>query len=266
MTNSFYSLPIWVSTLLVLAIAVSTGIGTSIGMRRLFDLRPTGEEKEVAINFMQVVATYVGIMIAFAGVQVWQDYIAAEEAISHEAATATELYKDLAIFGPQTRAARGALRSYIRSVTNDEWPMLQNGTGSELTEHALLNLFAQIGKLDPNDNRTGAVYQQMLQKLDELTDLRRGRIVESESGIPLILWIVGLAGSLLTVAYASAITPSRLNVAMIAGISFTLGLMFVFILTVDFPFKGEFSVSNRLLVNLGSEFNQLDHIEWTGAG
>lgn len=266
MTNSFYSLPIWLSTLLVLGIAVSIGIGTSVGMRRLFRLRPTKEEKEVAINFMQVVATYVGIMIAFAGVQVWQDYLAAEEAIAHEAATATELYKDLTVFGPETRDARGALRSYVRSVTNDEWPLLQQGSGSRITERALLNLFDQIGKLDPKDSRTGAIYQQMLEKLDELTDLRRSRIVESESGIPLILWAVGLVGSLLTVAYASAITPTRFNVAMVAGISFTLGLMFVFILTVDFPFKGEFSVSNRLLVSLGSEFNQLDRIEWKGGG
>jgi hypothetical protein len=264
MTNFFYNLPIWLSTLLVLAIAVSGGIGTSLGMRRLFRLNPTNEERDVAINFMQVVATYVGIMIAFAGVQVWQDYIAAEDSIAHEAATATELYKDFAIFGPQTHAARGALRNYVRSVTTDEWPLLRSGSGSGATEGALLNLFNEIGKLDPNDNRTGAIYQQMLQKADDLTDLRRYRIVESESGIPLILWIVGLVGSLLTVSYASVITPSRLNVAMVGGIAFALGLLFVFMVTVDFPFKGEFSVSNRLLLNLGSEFNRLDRIEWKG--
>lgn len=264
MTNSFYSLPIWLSTLLVLVAAVAVGIGTSLGMRRLFRMRPTKEEKEVAINFMQVVATYVGIMIAFAGVQVWQDYLAAEQAIAREAATATELYKDLTVFGPESRPARAALRLYVDSITKDEWPMLRNGIGSKVTERALLTLFDEIGKLDPKDNRTGAIYQQMLQKVDELTDLRRSRIVESESGIPLLLWIVGLMGSLLTVAYASAITPTRLNIAMVAGISFTLGLMFLFILTVDFPFKGEFSVSNRLLANLGSEFSQLDRIEWKG--
>lgn len=67
-------------------------------------------------------------------------------------------------------------------------------------------------------------------------------------------------------AYASAITPTRLSITMVAGISITLGVMFLFILTVDFPFTGEFSVPNRLLANLGSEFSQLDQIEWRGGG
>jgi hypothetical protein len=47
---------------------------------------------------------------------------------------------------------------------------------------------------------------------------------------------------------------------MISGFSMTLGLVFLFILTVDYPFKGEFSVSNRELVKLTSEFDTLDRM------
>jgi hypothetical protein len=100
----------------------------------------------------------------------------------------------------------------------------------------------------------------MLDKLNELVDFRHDRIVESQAGIPLILWTIGLVGSLLTVAYASAFTPTRFNVMAIVGISLTLGLVFLFILTVDHPFKGEFSVSNRHLVELGGEFDRLDRL------
>ena len=64
----------------------------------------------------------------------------------------------------------------------------------------------------------------------------------------------------LTIAYASAVTPTRYNVFMTAGIALTLGLVFLFILTVDYPFKGEFSVSNSDLVELQSEFDRLDRM------
>jgi hypothetical protein len=57
-------------------------------------------------------------------------------------------------------------------------------------------------------------------------------------GIPLLLWTIGLVGALLTAAYASAFTPTRFNVLMAAGISFALGLVFLFILTVDHPLQG----------------------------
>jgi len=260
MTDWFYSLPLWLSTVLVLSVALAIGLGSSLGLQRLFRIKSTKEEKEVAINLMQVVAAYVGIMIAFAGVQVWQDFTEAKNAVSEEAATASQLYQDLTIFGPETRDARIAVRHYVTSIVEDEWAMLKQGKGSEATEASLQRLFNEIGKLNPADNRAGAIYEEMLEKLNDLVDLRSDRIVESQTGIPVILWTIGLVGSLLTVAYASAFTPTRYNIMMIAGIALTLGLVFLFILTVDYPFKGEFSVSNARLVELSAEFDRLDQM------
>ena len=258
MTDFVYDLPIWLVTILVLGVALAVGLGSSVGIHKLFRLKATTEEKEVAINLMQVVAAYVGFLIAFAGVQVWQEFVDARAGISHEAATAEQLYQDLTMYGPATRAARQALRGYVVSITEDEWPLLEEEQGSELTEAALQNLFTEIGKLDPQDNRTTEIFSEMMGKLNDLVEFRHDRIIESQLGIPVILWTIGLAGALLTVAYASAFTPTRTNIMMIAGISLTLGLVFLFILTVDHPFKGEFSVSNRPLVELSDEFDRLD--------
>src|SRR5688500_17514189 len=266
MTDFVYGMPIWLTTIVVLVLALAIGLGARVGVQKLFRIRSTKEEKEVAVNLMQVVAAYVGIMIAFAGVQVWQDFYEAKAAVAHEAATASQLYQDLTIFGPEAAPARGALRSYIGSTTRDERPSLRAGTGSEATEAALQRVCAAVGTLDPSDNRKAAIYEEMLDKMNELVDFRHDRIVESQAGIPLILWTIGLVGSLLTVAYASAFTPTRFNVMAIVGISLTLGLVFLFILTVDHPFKGEFSVSNRHLVELSGEFDRLDRLAGEVAG
>lgn len=262
----FYDMPIWAATVLVLGIALGVGLGASLGVQKLLRLKVNAEEREVAINLMQVVAAYVGIMIAFAGVQVWQDYVDARGAISHEAATASQLYQDMTMLGPETRPARAALRSYVTSIVRDEWPMLSRGEGSERTEDSLQRVFAEVGKLDPQDNRSTEIFAEMLSKLNDLVDFRHDRIVESRNGVPLILWMIGLVGGMLTVAYASAFTPTRYNVFMTAGIALTLGLVFLFILTVDYPFKGEFSVSNRNLVELQGEFDRLDRLARANPG
>ena len=60
--------------------------------------------------------------------------------------------------------------------------------------------------------------------------------------MPVILWIVGLVGSVLIVAYTATFPRTRTNLLMVAGISIALGLVFLFILVVDRPFMGEFSV------------------------
>lgn len=267
MTDFYYSLPLWLATILVLGMALAIGLGSSLGIRALFRLKTTEQETHIAITMMQVVAAYIGILLAFAGVEVWQDFQNAETAVHQEAATGSELYRDLTTYGPETQATRRELRAYIDSVVRNEWPLLREGEGgSPATEIALAKLFQEFGKIRPRDERDGTIYSESFSKLNELVVLRRNRLIDSQTGIPFILWAVGLVGSILTVSYASSFARGRYNLMMIAGISLTLGLIFLFILTVDNPFKGEFSVDSREMQQLSGVFDRLDKIGATNPG
>jgi hypothetical protein len=266
MTDFFYSLPMWLSAILVLGSAVALGLGSSLGLRALLRLEPTHEEWEVAKNLMQVVAAYIGIMLAFAGVQVWQDFSNTQTAISQEAATAAELYRDFTTYGPATLAVRTDLKGYVGSIIHDEWPLLEEGEASTATEAALDKLFLDFGKIRPNDDRDSAIYSEAFSKLNDLVVLRRERLIDSRSGVPTILWLVGLVGSFLTVSYASAFSHTRYTVLMISGISLTLGLVFLFILIVDKPFKGQFHVTSSELAGLPPIFDRLDRMAAAQSG
>jgi hypothetical protein len=260
MADFYYGLPAWLSTLLVLGISVAIGIGSSVGVQALFRLKPTDEEKEIAINLMQVVAAYIGIMLAFSGVVVWQNFADAEVSVHQEAATAAELYRDLTTYGSETLAAREDLRSYVGSIISDEWPRLREGKSSTSTEIALGRLFEEIGKINPQDNRDGVIYEESFSKLNDLVVIRRNRIIASQTSIPIIFWLVGLIGSSLTIGYASAFSRSRYNFVMISGTSITLGLVFLFILTVDKPFKGQLRVPSSDFLELSATFDRLDRL------
>jgi hypothetical protein len=264
MTDFFYNLPIWLSTLVVLGVALAIGLGSSVGLRSMLRLKPSAEEREVGINLMQVVAAYIGIMIAFAGVVVWQDFGDAQNAVHEETAAAAQLYRNLETYGDETVAARQDLRAYVKSIVDDEWPRLREGAASDKTDVALFRLFQAIGQIRPTDSRDSTIYEAAFSNLNDLVTYRRDRLEHSQSGIPILLWITGLVGSLFVVAYASVFTPSRLNVIMISGVSITLGLVFLFILTVDRPFKGEFSVSSRELSDLSVKFDLLDRMAHPG--
>ena len=139
---------------------------------------------------------------------------------------------------PTMRRLRKDLRVYVSSVVNDEWPLLAHGNLSMKTEVALARLFETIGKIQPKDDRDSTIYSEIFSNLNELVSFRRDGLVHSQAGIPILLWTVGLIGSLFVIAYASVFSPTPLNIIMISGISITLGLVFLFILTVDRPFKG----------------------------
>jgi hypothetical protein len=263
MVNFFYGLPVWLATILVLGLSLVLGLGSSFGLRRVFRLHSAHNQTEIAVSLMQVVAAYIGILIAFAGVQVWQDFADAQNAVHREAASASQLYRDLSTYGPETAAARQDLRAYVASIINDEWPLLAQGKTSNRTEVRLFALFNSIGKIRPKDNRDSAIYTEIFSNLNDLVALRRDRLIHSESGMPVILWIVGLVGSVLIVAYTATFPVNRGNIMMIAGISLALGLVFLFILVVDRPFMGEFSVRSHELSALTGKFDMLDRLSGT---
>jgi hypothetical protein len=260
MVDFFYSLPVWAATLLILATSLAVGLASSLGLRRVLRLQSTEDDREHAVSLMQVVAAYIGILIAFAGVQVWQDFSDAQGDVHREAATAAELYRDLNTYGPETQEQKQALRAYVVSVVRDEWPLLAKGEPSPRTEVALFRLFHDMGKMRPKDDRDSTIFAEAFSNLNDLVGLRRDRLIHSRSGMPLILWIVGLVGSVLIVSYAATFKPSRTNVMMISGISLALGLVFLFILIVDRPYKGAFSVDNSELAGLPAKFELLDRL------
>ena len=264
MVQFFYGLPIWAATMLVLGLSLAVGLGSSFGLRHAFRLHSSDDEMEAAVSLMQVVAAYIGILIAFAGVQVWQDFSDAENAVHREAASAAELYRDLAVYGEATVPARQELRTYTASILKDEWPLLAQGKPSGKTEVQLFRLFKAVGTLQPSTSRDSAIFAEVFRNLNELVGLRRDRLIHSESGMPVILWIVGLVGSVLIVAYTATFPRTRTNLLMVSGISIALGLVFLFILVVDRPFMGEFSVSNAELRTLSAKFDLIDRMSRPG--
>jgi hypothetical protein len=200
MVAFFYGLPIWLATIVVLGLSLAVGLASSLGLQKVMRLKSTEYDAEHAVSLMQVVAAYIGILIAFAGVQVWQDFADAQNAVHREAASASQLYRDLSVYGPETLPARAELRAYVTSIVKDEWPLLAQGKASPKTEVALFELFQGIGRIRPTDNRDTAIYTEVFSNLNDLVSLRRDRLIHSESGMPVILWIVGLVGSVLIVA------------------------------------------------------------------
>jgi hypothetical protein len=260
MVDFFYGLPMWAATVLILGLSLAVGLASSFGVRRAFRLQSSEDDREHAVSLMQVVAAYIGILIAFAGVQVWQDFSDAQNGVHKEAAAAAELYRDLNTYGPETLPQKQALRAYMASIITDEWPLLSQGQPSPRTEIALFRLFQSIGRIHPKDDRDSAIYSEAFSNLNDLVGLRRDRLIHSESGMPIILWVVGLVGSVLIVSYTATFKASRTNVMMICGISLALGLVFLFILIVDRPYKGAFSVDRSEMVELSAKFDLLDRL------
>jgi hypothetical protein len=258
MLDFLLGLKLWQLTVVVLGIALGIGLGFSAGIRKVFRLNPSVQQADLAIDLMQVTSTYIGILLAFAGVLAWQDFRDADTAVENEAAVTSLLYRDLTAYGPEMDPARDALKAYVHSVIVDGWPLLREGKRSPVTEMKLVTVFNDVAAVTPTNEREAAIYREAFSQLNQLVSMRRQRLAASRAQIPDVLWIVAVVGSILTIAYASAFVSSRYALLMIGGTSLTIGLLFLFLLSVDYPFRSRNGVSNEPLVELASIFDKID--------
>ena len=259
MLGFLLSLRLWQLTVVILGLAFLIGLGFSVGMRKAFRLNPTTEQADLAIDLMQVTSTYIGILLAFAGVLAWQDSRDASTAVESEAGVISLLYRDLTAYGTQMDPARDALKDYVHSVVYDAWPLLREGKRSPVTEAKLLVVFDRVAAVSPRDEREAAIFRETFSQLNQLVSMRRERIAASRAQIPPVLWVVAVLGSILTVAYAAAFVSSRYALLMMSGTSLTIGLLFLFLLSVEYPFRNRNGITSEPFVELASIFDKIDH-------
>jgi ABC-type multidrug transport system fused ATPase/permease subunit len=258
MLDFLLDLELWQLTVVVLGLSVVIGVAFSVGIRRAFRLNPSTQQADLAIDLMQVTSTYIGILLAFAGVLAWQDFRDAATAVEGEAGVTSLLYRDLASYGPEMDPARAALRDYVDSVINHAWPLLREGKRSPVTEEKLLRVFDEVTAVTPTNEREAAIFREAYSQLNQVVSMRRHRMAASRATIPPVIWIVALMGSVLTIAYAAAFVNSRYALLMISGTSLTIGLLFLFLISVEYPFRNRNGVTNESLVELQSIFDKID--------
>jgi hypothetical protein len=258
MLDFLLGLQLWQLTVVILGAALAIGAGFSVGIRKLFRLNPSTQQADLAIDLMQVTSTYIGILLAFAGVLAWQDFRDASTAIESEAGVASMLYRDLAAYGPEMDQARVDLRAYVQGVAGPGWVLLREGKRSPLAEAQLLAVFDDVSSVTPLNERQSAIYQEAFSQLNQLVSMRRQRLAASRAQIPPVLWVVAVVGSILTIAYAAAFVSSRYALLMISGTSLTIGLLFLFLLSVEYPFRNRNGVSPQPFIEIMSVFDKVD--------
>jgi ABC-type multidrug transport system fused ATPase/permease subunit len=244
---------------LVLGVCVALGVGGRLLAAALLPRRTPRLDTELAAVLMTVTATFIGIMLAFSAVQVWEAYRQADQAVAAEAESAAQLYRDLRAYGDGSSDARQALAAYVHSVIEDEWPrMARDGVMSPKTAAALVQVFNSLASIEPATPRQTVIYDESLSKLNAVVEHRRTRLLAAHTTLPPLFWIVVLIGSAIILGYTATYPATPLNLMLIAGLAVSLGLIFVFIIDVQHPFDGWVAISPTEMQSLPGLFAQLD--------
>ena len=147
---------------------------------------------------------------------------------------------------------RQTLEEYAEAVIHAEWPVQRRGELPSSGWRPLRKLHGQLVKFQPDTRGEAVIQAEFLRSLNELYKAREARLTAAAGHIPVVIWwIIGISGALTTAfTYLFGFHSFRMHLTMTGAIAASLALVVVLILALDWPFRGDVSVSPAPYVNV----------------
>jgi hypothetical protein len=144
------------------------------------------------------------------------------------------------------------LKEYAAVVIHAEWPVQRRGELPNAGWRPLRKLHDQLVKFQPDTRGEAVMQAEFLRSLNELYKARGARLTVAAGHIPVVIWwIIGISGALTTAfTYLFGFHSFRMHLTMTGAVAASLALVVVLILALDWPFRGDVSVSPAPYVNV----------------
>ena len=237
--------PIWLLLILVVGAIVGLVLGLVWLIRKLVPPTREGFDAEVSSQLLGVVAALFGLLLAFIVVIAYQNYGDTQSNVSNEADALAAIVRDSNAFRqPGGARVRTAVGVYVRAVVTDEWPRMHQGKDSAQAAAAVAGMYRAIQGVDPKSARAVAFYDDAVQQLSTVLDARRNRLDDAGGGLPWVIGVLLLVGSIIIVGY-TVLVGSRsfwFHAIGAGAVAIVLGLSLVVLLDLTYPFSGDLSV------------------------
>ncbi len=239
------AVPMWLLLIAVVLAIVGLVLVLVWLTRRLVPSVAEGFDAEVASQMLGVVAALFGLLLAFIIVIAYQNYGDTQSRVSGEADALAAIVRDSESFAPADGGeVRRAVGAYVRIVVDEEWPLMQDGEDSAQAWAAVDDVYAALQAVEPTSARTEAFFDDAVRHLNDALDARRNRLDDAEGGLPWVIVVLLLVGSLVILGYTIIIGSRSLwfHAAGAAAIALVVGLSLVVLIALVYPFSGDLAV------------------------
>jgi hypothetical protein len=197
---------------------------------------------DVAGFIYAVVGIAYAMLLGLMVVAVWEQYQMARSTAEREASELAELFwLGHGLPPPEGHRLQELARSYAQVVVDEEWPLMARGESSPRAWALIDEIRLTVQNLNPDTAAEQVLYDQGLERVYDLADARRERLVEAREGIPGILWVVLVAGAIITVGftYLFGLDDTASHTLMVAALALIIGLVIFTIGSLQYPFRGD---------------------------
>ena len=225
--------------LLVVCVCVLVAVAGLFLVQRLVPLTIRKEHNDVAGFIYAVLGVAYAVLLGLVIIAVWEGFAEARDTADREASELAEVFW-LAhrLPEPEGPHIQKLARSYAEVVIEEEWPLMREGQASPRAWALLDEIRLSVQELEVRTGAEEVLYSQGLQRVHDLADARRSRLVDAEEGIPAILWVVLVVGGVIVVGftYLFGMDHSAAHTLMVAALAGVIALALFTVGALDYPF------------------------------
>jgi uncharacterized protein (DUF983 family) len=231
--------------LLLLCIAMALAVGGLILVERLVPTGVRRQHNDVAGFIYAVLGVVYAVLLGLMVVAVWEEWNQAAQTADYEASSLAEIFW-LADRMPESegRHIQELARSYARVVVDEEWALMEQEKSSPKAWDLLDEIRVDLQSFDPSSPGQQVLYEQGFERMRDLSDARRDRLLEAEQGLPSILWVVLIVGGIIVVSftYLFGLDSTLVHLLMVAALALIISLVLFTVAALDYPFKGDIMI------------------------
>ena len=241
-----YNNPTWLWGTILVALFTGASCSGLAVFHRLVHVDVRKAHNDLAGFTFAIVGLVFAVLLAFIAIATWEAFTKASDIVENESDFAGAIYLDTQGL-PQAKgkAIRDAVARYVSVVIDDEWPIQRAGKQPDQGWKPLRELNRAIATIQPQTPGEAVIQAELLKTWNELYLTRSSRLSAVEGHIPGVIWWIIFFGATITAGYTYffGFENFGMHMAMTATVAATLALVVVLIIALDWPFRGEISVT-----------------------
>jgi hypothetical protein len=231
--------------LLLLCVSMLLAAGGLILVQRSVPIAVRREHNDVAGFIYAVLGVVYAVLLGLMVVAVWEQWNAAAGRADQEATELAEVFW-IADRMPESEGhhIQELVRSYARVVVEEEWPLMRQGKSSQKAWDLLDKIRSEVQDFQPSTPAQLVLYEQGLERVHELADARRERLLDADQGLPDILWVVLIIGAVVVIGftYLFGLDSTLIHVLMVGALALIIALVLFTVAELEFPFRGDIRI------------------------
>ena len=243
MLESFH---VVVDAVIILGLSVSVSLLLLWVVRSLVPAERLRPHNEVSGFVYAVIGVIYAVILGFVVITVWEGFQDAETTARLEATAVRDLYRiSEGLPEPSGQEMQEALVAYASAVISEEWPAMTDGvTSGAQSMDEIDGLWAVIYDIEATTPAEEGLYASALEQLLSLSNHRRERLEDAESGLLVMMWAVMIGGAVLTVLFPClfGVENGLVHSLIIATLAASIGLLLFVVYDLDRPYEGDMYV------------------------